>query len=78
MVLRRDKHTVVLEVKDDGVGFDPDAVSADDTGGGITRMHQRASVLGGTLELNSNGGYGTSLVVRFPALTIDEALSQMC
>ena len=78
VVLRRDKHTVVLEVKDDGVGFDPDSVSVDQTGGGITRMRQRASVLGGNLELKSNSGYGTSLVVLFPVLTIDDSLLQMC
>ena len=54
---------VVLEVIDDGRGFNPEAVS-DEGGLGLVSMQERAEKLGGTLTISSAPGKGTSVEVR--------------
>jgi signal transduction histidine kinase len=49
-------HTVVVEVVDDGVGFDRDAV---EVGSGLTAMRTLAGYLDGSLEVTSAPGAGT-------------------
>jgi signal transduction histidine kinase len=51
---------IVLEVDDDGVGFDPSAVSS---GMGLANLRERAASLGATLEIASGEGTGTTLRV---------------
>ena len=55
---------VLLEVRDDGAGFDPGG----DFGGhfGLTSMRERAGRLGGTLTVESAPGRGTTVRVRLP------------
>lgn len=53
---------VVLEVADDGRGFD---VGATD-GTGLVGMHDRAALVGGTVEVRS-GSAGTTIRLRVPA-----------
>jgi two-component system NarL family sensor kinase len=59
---------VLLEVSDDGVGFDPAA--ARDRGGpggyGLPGMQQRAELLGGQLIVDSTPGRGAVLRLRVP------------
>jgi signal transduction histidine kinase len=53
-------HHVILEVVDDGIGFDTDAVGA--TGGiGLVGMRERIEKLGGNLVVHSIPGEGTSV-----------------
>src|SRR3712207_3641496 len=53
-----------LTVSDDGVGYDP---QGDFPGHlGLQSMRERASNLGGTLEIRSAPGHGTTLEVRLP------------
>ncbi len=57
-----DNGNVVLEVTDDGCGFDPDAV--DCAGGmGLASMHERAQALGGSLTITSAPEAGTKVAV---------------
>jgi signal transduction histidine kinase len=56
---------VVLEVADDGRGFDPVAVGGDHFG--LRSMHGRVADLGGRLEVTSAPGRGTVLRVQVPA-----------
>lgn len=57
---------VVLELVDDGIGFDVDA----DTGAhlGLLSMHERAREIGAELKLRSAPGTGTRLSVTAPLL----------
>lgn len=53
---------VMLEVSDDGRGFDPERVS-DEGGMGLANMRERAERLGGALTLLSAPGAGTTVRV---------------
>lgn len=55
---------VTLEIKDNGRGFDPSAVSPQSLGTGI--MRERASSAGAALEIDSQPGQGTRVTVRWP------------
>ena len=49
----------VVEVSDDGIGFDPDAPDIRSRHLGLTSMEERARRLGGRLEIESAPGAGT-------------------
>jgi two-component system sensor histidine kinase DegS len=55
---------LVIEITDDGTGFDPDLVEAGHYG--LLGMRERIRLAGGTLEIRSKAGSGTQLVIRFP------------
>ena len=52
---------LVLEVRDDGVGFDPGAAAVRSRRLGLTSMEERAQRLGGQLTLRSEPGAGTTV-----------------
>ena len=63
LALRSEGAAIVLEITDDGVGFQSDrAVS----GLGLRNMRERAFDAGARLELESRPGAGTRLVLRLP------------
>jgi PAS domain S-box-containing protein len=67
VLLQRRSDQVWLIVEDDGVGFDTAQVfAARGTRLGVAGMRERASLLGGTLDVESNPGRGTTLVARIP------------
>ncbi|MDP8970052.1 MAG: ATP-binding protein [Actinomycetota bacterium] len=55
---------LTFEVADDGVGFDPDTTPR---GHGLTNMADRLDALGGTLEITSTPGRGTTIRGQLPA-----------
>ncbi|TWG92604.1 histidine kinase/DNA gyrase B/HSP90-like ATPase [Nocardioides sp. J9] len=58
---------VVLDVRDDGRGFDPAAVRPSATRGrGLAGIRERAGALGGRTEVESAPGEGTTVSVAFP------------
>ena len=60
---------VTLDVRDDGVGFDPGEVRPGDDGGfGLTVMRQRVGRLAGTLEIESEPGAGTAVFAGVQAI----------
>jgi two-component system, chemotaxis family, CheB/CheR fusion protein len=69
ILLERRNSDAVLVVEDDGVGFDADRLEVPpgrERGLGLTGMRERAAVIGGTLEIESQPGKGTTLYVRVP------------
>ena len=61
--LRQVQTRVVLEIIDDGVGFDP-AAARENGGLGLRGIAERVAQLGGTLTLQSAAGAGTQLSVE--------------
>jgi len=57
--------TWLLEISDDGIGFDPLDARA---GFGVLGMQERARLLGGELQVQSTPGAGTRVSLRFTAL----------
>lgn len=57
---------VLLDVNDDGRGFDPHFVPNGDGGFGLRAMRERAESLGGRLHVESERGEGTTLAVELP------------
>ena len=55
-----------LEVRDDGIGFDLATVPADAGHYGLLGLRERARLIGGTLELRSTPGKGTTLRMLIP------------
>jgi signal transduction histidine kinase len=58
-----ESRAVLLTIRDDGVGFEPDAVSRKRLGLGI--MHERAQAIGAQLAIDSQPGNGTEVTVRW-------------
>jgi two-component system, NarL family, sensor histidine kinase YdfH len=61
-----------IQVRDNGVGFDPAAVEAQPGHYGLLGMRERVRLAGGTLEIISTPGQGTTLRLGLPlSLTAD-------
>jgi signal transduction histidine kinase len=58
---------LLLEVADDGVGFEPDDPQLRSKRLGLTSMEERAQRLGASLEIRSNPGTGTTVRLELPA-----------
>jgi signal transduction histidine kinase len=60
---------LTIEVEDDGIGFDPSEVQqprASGRGLGLLGMRERLSLLGGSIDVESEKGQGTRIVVSVP------------
>jgi len=68
VVLRCDPGLVVLQIADDGTGFDPDS-AGDRNGFGLNGMAERAELVGGHLDVRSRPGRGTTIEARVPGGT---------
>ena len=68
VVERRDNQLRTV-IEDNGKGFEPEAVfrdSADSTKLGLAGIRERVALLGGTMEIESGPGAGTTMFVRVP------------
>jgi signal transduction histidine kinase len=66
---------LILIVEDDGIGFDPAMLAAEQESGehlGLMAMRERAELLGGDLAIHSLPGMGTRITVRIPMITEGE------
>jgi|WetSurMetagenome_2_1015567.scaffolds.fasta_scaffold56029_1 signal transduction histidine kinase len=67
-----------VSVRDDGIGFDPDAVAGRGAGGfGLFNIRERLKDVGGCLQLESAPRRGTLAVLTVPAIHEPSALSQL-
>jgi signal transduction histidine kinase len=67
VILERRGDQVLLVVEDNGVGFDPARTGSGRRGFGVLGMHERAALVGGTLQIESSAGGGTTVLLRMPA-----------
>ena len=64
--LRVVDETLMLEIADDGVGFDPQAVTALEGGYGLRGIAERVALLDGAWNIVSQPGQGTRVQVHLP------------
>jgi signal transduction histidine kinase len=64
VTLSRTRRRVILEIADNGTGFDPELASG---GLGLTSMRERATAVGGTLRIRSTPGAGSTVRLEVPA-----------
>jgi signal transduction histidine kinase len=67
VLLRADGERLLIEIGDDGRGFDMTTIKR---GAGLTNMEDRLDALGGTLQIESSPGHGTTLRATVPALRV--------
>jgi len=63
VTLRSTDGVLTFEIRDDGVGFDPERTG---TGSGLQNMADRLSAIGGELDVRSIPGEGTMVLGRVP------------
>ena len=70
---RREAKAHVITVRDNGRGFDPAKLEELDSSHlGIRNVRERVEKMcGGTLQIDSTEGEGTSVTIRLPAREID-------
>lgn len=69
VVLEARDGKIVLVIEDDGKGFDPTEIKLGreaEGGLGLVGMRERAAIIGGTVEIESGPGNGTTVFVRVP------------
>ena len=64
--LAHDAQGTVLEIKDDGVGFDLHALETGERGLGLSGMRERLALVGGDLTIESAPGKGARILAHVP------------
>jgi PAS domain S-box-containing protein len=72
VLLERRDHHVVLIVEDDGIGITTGDKPGQDRGLGLLGMRERAALFGGTLEIETAPGGGTTIFARVPTTFAEE------
>jgi signal transduction histidine kinase len=66
VILKTKNSSLSLEIRDDGVGFDPARTERGRTGIGLYTIKERVELLGGILRIKSSDKMGTSLYIEVP------------
>jgi signal transduction histidine kinase len=66
VTLTRGASTIELVVRDNGVGFEMGRSHDTESGLGLRGMGERVTLLGGSLQIESAPGMGTTVRVRIP------------
>lgn len=69
VLLEKRGELIVLIIQDDGKGFNVKNKKTRSKGIGLIGMQERAELIGGTLEIESAPGAGTTIFVRVPVLS---------
>jgi signal transduction histidine kinase len=72
VVLHCTRRRFTVEIRDDGVGYDPDAAAGRSRRGsaqGLANMRRRAEILGAQLVARSEPGQGSALSLTMPVAT---------
>ena len=68
LLLEQRAESLVLIVEDDGIGFSEKAAGKrrNGSGMGLVGINERASLIGASIEIESENGSGTTIIVRLP------------
>jgi len=66
ILLTLSKNKMIMQITDDGVGFDHRQMHLQGRGIGLKTMEERVNLMGGTLHLRSSRGKGTTIKVEAP------------
>jgi PAS domain S-box-containing protein len=69
VVLDKRGDSIVLIIEDDGIGFNPENKRKQRKGLGLLGMQERASLIGGSVEIESIPKKGTTIYVRVPMVS---------
>jgi two-component system, NarL family, sensor kinase len=69
IALRNDKNKLILDVKDNGRGFDSDEIMKVTGGYGLRNIFSRTNILGGDMYLTSSPSTGTAYTIEIPLLS---------
>jgi signal transduction histidine kinase/CheY-like chemotaxis protein len=73
----QDDQTLCISVRDEGAGFESDSAAANATAGsskfGLFSIRERMKALGGSLEIETALGRGTTCVLKLPRVDRDES-----
>ena len=72
LTLRFDGDQVWLQVEDQGIGFDPQALTAAQDHMGLAGMQERVDAMGGSLTIDSYPGQGTCVTVEMTSTHEEE------
>ncbi len=67
---RGDRVSIIIE--DDGIGFDSEQLVDSRQRFGLVGMRERATLLGGTVDIESHTGIGTTVVIRLSVKAVTE------
>lgn len=79
VLLRWMDEELILIIEDDGIGFDPSGDGAhrlSDKGLGLVGMKERAIIMGGDVQVESEIGSGTTIHVRVPGNSIESQIAK--
>jgi signal transduction histidine kinase len=76
VILEKRDDLIVLVIEDNGIGFNIKDKKKRSNGLGLTGMKERAALMGGTLEIESKVGRGTTIYVRIQASAIRKKEAQ--
>ncbi|MGZ5190519.1 MAG: sensor histidine kinase, partial [Flavisolibacter sp.] len=64
--LRKEKNTIILATRDNGIGFNYENKSKDASGQGLRNLLSRAEIIGGKMFFESGKGKGTTYIFEIP------------
>ena len=64
--VQTDEYWLVVEISDQGPGFDPEKSASKDGRLGLSGMRERVESLGGSFQIESHLGHGTRIITNLP------------
>ena len=67
--IREENSNIIIELSDDGIGFDKDIVFAKDSkmcGFGLFSIQERLDIIGGTMDISTEPDSGTKILITSP------------
>jgi two-component system, sensor histidine kinase LadS len=66
ITITQDEHCILMNITDDGVGFDTSKMASLNTGNGFSSIKERVKILKGELKIVSENQKGTTVNIKFP------------